>query len=65
MVGTPKSPHIIPEDSTALDIEDLTINTEYRVTVSASTSTGQGAEAVQIGQTDEDGKERQSVYILF
>ncbi len=56
--GMPASPQDLPADATALGVEDLAINTEYHVMVWASTATGQGAKAEQIGHTDEDGKDK-------
>ena len=57
MEGSPTSPYNLPADATRLDIRELTINTEYNVTVYASTAPGKGLDASQIGQTDEDGEE--------
>ena len=54
-LGTPGSPHGLPADATALVITELTPNTNYSVTVYASTSVGGGQEAIEVGQTDEDG----------
>ena len=57
MEGTPTSPYNLPAGATRLNIRELTINTEYNVTVYASTAAGKGLDATQFGQTDEDGKE--------
>ncbi len=56
MLGTPTSPQSLLANATSLNITGLTINTEYNVSVNASTGAGSGAVAVEIGQTDEDGK---------
>ena len=57
MEGIPSSPHSLPANATSLDIRELTINTEYNITVYASTASGRGLKASQVRQTDEDGKE--------
>ncbi len=55
MRGSPTSPHTLVADASSLDITDLTINTEYNVTVVASTAVGPGELATEVGRTDEDG----------
>ncbi len=55
MRGNPTSPRTLVADAGFLDITDLTINTEYNVTVVASTAVGPGELATEVGRTDEDG----------
>ena len=55
-VGIPGNPSVQNAESTSLIITELTPNTNYNVTVYASTSAGPGSSFIVVNQTDEDSK---------
>ena len=59
-MGMPQSGIRVAPNELSLTISNLTINTEYRVSVVGITSAGEGVPANETGRTDEDGMLKKS-----